>query len=72
MARPRRPPAASAATADPAGPAAIVERTLNQTAPGRQEHDLRRRRFDAAYDAWRGNTGMSTRFRGTSGSPGCA
>lgn len=58
MARPRKP---ASSGADTTGAAQVVERTLNQTRPGYEEHDFRRRRFDAAYDVWRGNTGLNAR-----------
>ncbi len=36
------------------GPEQIVQRAINQTDPGLQEHRLRKIRFDSAYDVWRG------------------
>jgi hypothetical protein len=61
MARQRRPPATSYPGSGSASPPAeqVVERALNQTRPGYDEHNLRVRRFDAAYDIWRGNAGTT-------------
>lgn len=66
MARARRQPPGSSPTGpadDPTatggGAAAVVERTLNQTKPGYDEWGFRKRRFDSAYDVWRGNTGAN-------------
>lgn len=56
MARPRR---SANPTSPEAGAEQVVERTLNQTKPGFDEHELRRRRMDVAYDVWRGNTGLN-------------
>lgn len=50
---------------------AVVERTVNQTSPGLKEHQSRTRRFDAAYQVWRGEplaarprqTGWQTNLR---------
>lgn len=68
MARARQPPPGSSsanapgdAAAGSSGPQAVVERTLNQTKPGYDEHGSRKRRFDASYDVWRGNTGAGLR-----------
>jgi hypothetical protein len=68
VARARRPPPGSSSPNAPddqssggAAPAAVVERTLNQTKPGYDEHSFRKRRFDSAYDVWRGNTGASVK-----------
>jgi hypothetical protein len=67
VARPRRQPGSSPTgpaddpTATGGGAAAVVERTLNQTKPGYDEHSQRKRRFDAAYDVWRGNSGSNVK-----------
>lgn len=57
MPRPRK------ADAQAVGPAQIVERAINQTRPGFEEHDFRKTRFNAAYNIWRGNTGEPTRYQ---------
>lgn len=54
MARPRLP--RSKPGDQPVGPQQIVERAINQTRPGWDEHQNRIRRFNSSYDIWRGNT----------------
>ena len=61
MARPRRPASPDGLQTPGSGAAAVVERTLNQTKPGYDEHSMRKRRFDAAYDVWRGNSGSNVK-----------
>jgi len=45
------------------GPEQIVERALNQTQPGVQEHRFRKTRFDEAYGVWRGLTSAAEQRR---------
>lgn len=57
---------AASADSQAIGPTQVVERALNQTRPGFEEHELRRSRFNSAYDIYRGNAGQSQAVKANS------